>query len=487
MPYEVLIGEEELKEFYKRDSDYYNSSEWKNISSEHHSELKRKIEDIGSKLKVDCWAHLIKSTPSKLTFKMIMRMSQLLIETNPRLKEFLQKTYSHVFLDEFQDTTSIQFDFLNSCFYGSETILTAVGDDKQRIMLWAGAQMDVFSDYINKYNAQEYGLQMNFRSAPNLVKLQNHLIDKLLGKKDFVKPSSNWEGVQGEANVWVYKDQESETKHLFNEVDSWIKNEKLEPRELCILVKQQSSVYAEEIVNYFNSNGIKTREEDKFQNILSDDLLLFVLHTLILTSSKESMNSKDEALSFLINLSSFSEDQELLKLESKYNGLIQGLSISGLKLPEIVKKIIKFVGVKRIKTHFPQYKEKGQLKQALIDLIAIIDAEQKITGNLFQSVKSIFGEDSIPIMTIHKSKGLEYRTVIFIGLEDNAFWSYKSQPDEDNCAFFVALSRAKERVVFTFSQKRKNKFGTIKQQNFKDIKKVFDELGNSGVVTFKNI
>jgi DNA helicase II / ATP-dependent DNA helicase PcrA len=51
-------------------------------------------------------------------------------------------------------------------------------------------------------------------------------------------------------------------------------------------------------------------------------------------------------------------------------------------------------------------------------------------------------------MTIHKSKGLEYHTIIFIGLEDGAFWTFQRQPDEDKCAFFVALSRAKERVIF---------------------------------------
>ncbi len=59
-------------------------------------------------------------------------------------------------------------------------------------------------------------------------------------------------------------------------------------------------------------------------------------------------------------------------------------------------------------------------------------------------------------MTIHKSKGLEYNTIIFIGLEDGAFWSFRKQPEEDTCAFFVAFSRAKARVVFTFCESRPN-------------------------------
>jgi superfamily I DNA/RNA helicase len=57
-------------------------------------------------------------------------------------------------------------------------------------------------------------------------------------------------------------------------------------------------------------------------------------------------------------------------------------------------------------------------------------------------------------MTIHKSKGLEFHTVVFMGLEDSAFWSFKTQAKEDTCAFFVAFSRAKKKIIFTFSQKR---------------------------------
>ena len=91
------------------------------------------------------------------------------------------------------------------------------------------------------------------------------------------------------------------------------------------------------------------------------------------------------------------------------------------------------------------------------------------------------------VMTIHKSKGLEYHTVIFIGLEDGAFWSYDKQPDEDKCAFFVALSRAMERVVITISKNRKNKWGQGKPQSIKKIQEVITELQNSKLMEIKAI
>lgn len=57
-------------------------------------------------------------------------------------------------------------------------------------------------------------------------------------------------------------------------------------------------------------------------------------------------------------------------------------------------------------------------------------------------------------MTVHKSKGLEYDTVIFVGLDDKAWWSHKPGDAEGLATFFVALSRAKQRAIFAFCSGR---------------------------------
>ena len=53
-------------------------------------------------------------------------------------------------------------------------------------------------------------------------------------------------------------------------------------------------------------------------------------------------------------------------------------------------------------------------------------------------------------MTIHKSKGLGYHTVDFVGLDDGAWWSFSKDRAEATAGFFVAFTRAKQRVVFTY-------------------------------------
>jgi superfamily I DNA/RNA helicase len=64
------------------------------------------------------------------------------------------------------------------------------------------------------------------------------------------------------------------------------------------------------------------------------------------------------------------------------------------------------------------------------------------------------GLHAVPLMTIHKSKGLEYHSVIFVGLDDGAWWSFAGDQIEATAGFFVAFTRAKQRVVFTYCPRR---------------------------------
>ena len=78
------------------------------------------------------------------------------------------------------------------------------------------------------------------------------------------------------------------------------------------------------------------------------------------------------------------------------------------------------------------------------------------------------GEQAVRLMTIHKSKGLEYHTVIFAEFNDDAFWGN----DDDVNVFFVALSRARERVYFSYTHDSKG---------YKNISQLLKNLENSKV------
>lgn len=145
-----------------------------------------------------------------------------------------------------------------------------------------------------------------------------------------------------------------------------------------------------------------------------------------------------------------------------------------------------FFGIGNIKAKFPAYKQ-GTYFTNMITQFEKLFFEEYVAacGDLSLAIENFCGDHSIPIMTIHKSKGLEYNAVYFVGLEDSAFWNFSKQPDEDRCTFFVALSRAKESVSFTFCKRRTNMSRPL--QRHKEINEFFDLLQRPGVAEIKNI
>ena len=147
----------------------------------------------------------------------------------------------------------------------------------------------------------------------------------------------------------------------------------------------------------------------------------------------------------------------------------------------LIQYIIDFWGISRIKAQFPEYQQGNYLNEKICKFVDIFWKEYELgEKDWIRAIENFIGVHSIPIMTIHKSKGLEYSAVYFIGLEDSAFWNFLNQSEEDRCAFFVALSRAKEFLMFTFSEYRSNlKYPDQKRKN---IDEFYELLQKSNVI-----
>ncbi len=85
------------------------------------------------------------------------------------------------------------------------------------------------------------------------------------------------------------------------------------------------------------------------------------------------------------------------------------------------------------------------------------------SGNWSTTLDAYEGVHAIPHMTIHKSKGLKYHSVISVGLDDGAWWNFANEQIEATAGFFVAFTRAKQRVVFTYCARRgtRSKIATL--------------------------
>ncbi|MFD1886954.1 ATP-dependent helicase [Paenibacillus wenxiniae] len=432
------------------------------------------------------WQILLKGelTPTaRLTFSMITRLASYLIRTNPLIKRSLQLTYSHIFLDEFQDTTEPQYELINICFHKSKSTLTAVGDLKQRIMVWAGAKKDIFSVFAKDFATINYSLSMNHRSAPKLIKLQKAFFSRFDETPIDIKTSEKWDDDDGEAFYHIFESDVQEANTIAEIIERYISKGTHNPEDICVLIKQSIPRYGEKLISALDKLNIKARNEGEYQDLLKEELVVLWINTLSISIKKNASAWKYccdvLAKMRIIDPDSIHINELQSELKDHLNNIAYNIENIRYKqdVRDILDLIVDFYSISAIQTVFTQYARSNYIEQLKEVMTSHLWNKYLQTSNDFdKTLYDLLGKDTVPIMTIHKSKGLEYKTVIFIGLEDSAFFDFTRNPEENTAAFFVALSRAKETIHFTFSKQRDG------IQNRRNINDLYAALNESGIV-----
>ena len=442
------------------------------------------------KLKKD----LLKGTQDNkpvLLYRQITKLSTQIIATNEYIRKALQMTYDFVFLDEFQDTTYAQYNLLKTCFLGSSCKLTAVGDNKQAIMRWAGAKPDIFPDYIRDFNSNEYQLSMNHRSVPKLVEFQKEVHQILNSNHSSIQTNNYPEFQEGEITLFEFENESIEAESIADDIKSKIQGGIL-PSEICILAKQKIYDYSSKLIAILSSKGIKARIENEYQELLKDPTCNLLLDLISCSQGKRDPLIWENISHFYGNINGIDEFTDELSLAKSYKEIDDVISdIASLisnfipdkdSMLNLIEYIIENIGDERIISNFSIYNGKSDLTTIVKNFSKLLYIEYSQSPGLWIEIVSNFkGENSIPIMTIHKSKGLEYEAVYFLGLEDSAFWNFNNQPEEDKSAFFVALSRAKSDLIFTYCKLRNNR-----AQNNRNINEIYSLLTQSNLVKVVN-
>src|SRR5690606_26249351 len=154
------------------------------------------------------------------TFDDMVPLGTTILRTTAVARNAVRNTYSHVFLDEFQDCTSQQYALLQTAFGPRSAVLTAVGDAKQRIMGWAGALEGIFGDFVADYDAEPLYLYQNFRSAPRVRRVQNAIV-KVMDPGAAV-PDGDLLGDDGEVAIEYYATASDEARRVADSVEQWI-------------------------------------------------------------------------------------------------------------------------------------------------------------------------------------------------------------------------------------------------------------------------
>ena len=448
----------------------------------------------GDSLGVKAWRYLLKGfdgRPAALTFKMIGLLADYIVLTNPKIVKALQLTYSDVFLDEFQDTTAFQYAFVKHCFMPSSTRIIAVGDNKQRIMLWAGALRGIFRIFDYEFMPDRQRLVRNYRSAPKLVLLQKEMYNTLKEKKTEVIPSEKWSSDAGKITLFIAEDEKLEALAVVEDIKKQL-SEGVEPKDMCILCKQKPQDYSPSIIAELEKHGIRARIETEYQDLLKEPIVELILNMLSCAINRKQPQKWEQVVAAIMDLwnvdttqgnTSYEKVQDHLYQLTEQVGEDMKSEVSIELFQKLIQQIRGLLDDAHLKAYFPEYQQGNYLEEQLQKFIKLFCCELIKAGDWTLAIESFSGLHSIPIMTIHKSKGLEFSAVYFLGLEDSAFWSFATQPEEDRCAFFVALSRAKKAVAFTFCNQRTN--FKYPQQSHKAINEFFELLQKPGIAEVK--
>jgi superfamily I DNA/RNA helicase len=424
----------------------------------------------GAEFAVQCWLRaLLNSTPSKLSFVVINRLAELLLRSNPQIACALQSTYPVVFVDEFQDTTYAQYSFLRSAFGSGRTSVTAVGDDKQRIMAWAGARVDAFGRFEQDFSAQRIPLLSNFRSSPALVAIQ-HVVARHL-EADFVQTQARAQSqiVGDAAQVWVSATRDGEAAHLGQWLAADIASRGNEPRDYAILVRQKADMYESELSPALASVGLQIRNESRtigrmtLQDLLVDTYCEIAIAVIQLGAARRAPQAWVTAATATEQLRGVDHEDEvasaqavatlarfLLRLRQRMASLAPSAENAALLLAEVTS----FLEIAAIKRTYLEYST-GDLLEIAVEATGLHLAACCVGATTWQeTVDKFLGTSQVPLLTVHKSKGLEYDTIIFVGMDDQAWWSFSADNPEGLATFFVALSRAKQKAIFSFCEER---------------------------------
>ena len=385
----------------------------------------------------------------------------------PFIYERLGEKYRHFFIDEFQDTSEMQWQNLiplidnatSSMVNDEKGTLMIVGDPKQSIYRWRGGKAEQFielSKTKNPFNNPEkelFSLDTNYRSYSQIIEFNNDFFEFLSDEfenanyKDLYKNHSHQkENVKkgGYVNIsFIPKievdetsDEESLDKMELYLLDTLntilkVKANGFKNKEIVILTRKKAQGTA--IANYLTEHGIPILSSESLL-INSSSEVQFIIHFLYYLKNNNDLQSKASFLYYLakkqegkIEIHDFIAQGMALQSEKEFQQWLSDYGIA-LRFENIRKKSL-YEATEIIISKGIAIEKRNAYVQYFLDIILERDVRNQAGISDFLnywdkngeklSIPSPEGNDAVRIMTIHKAKGLEFPVVIFPFAEED--------------------------------------------------------------------
>lgn len=432
-----------------------------------------------------------------------------LFEKELPVLNYYKERFKYILVDEFQDTNPQQYKLIKLLTQNADNDLTVVGDDDQSIYSFRGATVLNILNFENDFpNTRIIRLEENYRCPKDIVEAALSVI-KNNSQRHRKNVFSNKENQYKIENWICYSDLE-EAKDIVEEIEKLF-DLGFEASDIVILFRtnSQSRVYEKELlthsINYKILGGVgfyeraEIKDSIAFLRLMTDfkdnfsfrrtvntpprsigekSLSIFEdfasLRGLTLYDAvdyiKESPLTKKAANSIKAYKSILEDYSKKIKEDSESNGGINIESIFFNFLEDIdYFSIFKSDGEVRMATANDNIKE---LFRAYYDYKEI---ENNADINNFLEETSLYrdtynneNKDAITLMTVHNAKGLEFEVVFMTGMEHSVFPHYfaleeENGIEEERRLFYVAITRAKQKLYLTYSKKRRINTGIMGQ------------------------
>jgi DNA helicase II / ATP-dependent DNA helicase PcrA len=440
-----------------------------------------------------------------------MDFDDLLFNTSILLRDHLEilNKYQHMFkyvmVDEFQDTNVSQY-YITKKLAALNRNVCVVGDDAQSIYAFRGADIQNILNFEKDYpELKVFKLEQNYRSTQTIVNAANDIISK--NKKQFKKNSFSDKDIGNQIDVIRATSDNDEGRLIALSIFEDKMQQHLKNEDIVVLYRTNSQ--SRPIEEALRKMGIKYRIVGGisfYQRKEIKDILMYVRYVL---------NPNDEeAFRRIINypkrgIGDASVDRILNVVEEQGATLwdvicnsktaLKDISRALVPLDEFVEQVKSFQRAANTKDAFDALNEiakgSGILKelyddksaegiaryenvQALLNAVkAFVDdpeKEDKTLGAFALDVALLTDadqekesdKDKVTLMTIHMSKGLEFKRVYIVGLEEDLFPSQmmlgsREDLEEERRLFYVAVTRAETWLTFSYATTR-YRFGKIK-------------------------
>lgn len=412
------------------------------------------------------WRTQLSRSPQTLTFDMVKTLALTIVHHNPPIKRAFLNSYSHVFLDEFQDTTLPQYAVLKEIFGGSQSILTAVGDNKQLIMTFAGATSERFRQFSTDFDAQDVALASNFRSNQRIVDIVNSMAKAIEPGSITVKCSKTADPIPSVSDgIIAFRSDNDERKGLAEFVSREIKNGNLSANDFIILVRQKADEHENDGLRAaFGEVGLALRNEARtigdsgisLQDLSSEPLAQAIILFIQVATGDRRYRAYPDLLQLMTtshgpvseqSAEQFRLEKTLRKATKAFDELVTS-SDTSFSWNGLVNLITTELGEDKLRRLAQEYKNPERVSKIKKGIAAFLAECSDGAENWKEIVDRYQGLNQVRLMTVHKSKGLEAHTIIFFSLKDSSFY-YNTNMDEEALTFFVAVSRAEQRVFFS--------------------------------------